>query len=70
MSDSNKKFILINDLLNNIIQSKQSDYLQESLTTILAIRQNLYQKGFITFEEFMQSMNTLNEQLKWEGAVQ
>ena len=70
MSDSNKKFILINDLLNNIIQSKKSDYLQESLTTILAIRQNLYQKGFITFEEFMQSMNTLNKQLKWEGAVQ
>ena len=63
VSDSNKKFILINDLLNNIIQSKQSDYLQESLTTILAIRQNLYQKGFITFEEFMQSMNTLNEQI-------
>ncbi len=70
VSDSNKKFILINDLLNNIIQSKQSDYLQESLTTILAIRQNLYQKGFITFEEFMQSMNTLNKQLKYEGAVQ
>ncbi len=70
VSDSNKKFILINDLLNNIIQSKKSDYLQESLTTILAIRQNLYQKGFITFEEFMQSMNTLNKQLKWEGAVQ
>lgn len=68
--DNNKKFAFINDLLNNLIQSEQQDYLKESLPTILAIRQKLYQKEFITFEEFMQSMNNINEQLKWEGVIQ
>lgn len=69
VSDDNKKFAFINDLLNNLMQSAQRDYLQESLPTILAIRQKLYQKEFITFEEFMQSMNTINEQLKSEGVI-
>lgn len=70
VSDNNKKFAFINDLLNNLIQSEQQDYLKESLPTILAIRQKLYQKEFITFEEFMQSMNSINEKLKWEGVIQ
>lgn len=67
--DSSKKFNLVNTLLEQCIQSEQQEYLQESLPTILAIKQSLYNKGFLTFEIFMQSMNEINAKLK-EGVIQ
>lgn len=67
--DNSKKFNLINTLLEQCIQSEQQDYLQENLPTILSIKQSLYNKGFLTFEIFMQSMNEINAKLK-EGVVQ
>jgi len=66
--DDSKKFSLINTLLEQLIQSEQQEYLQESLPTILSIKQSLYNKGFLTFEVFMQSMNEINAKLK-EGVV-
>ncbi len=67
--DNSKKFHLIDTLLGECMQSKQLEYLQKSLPTILAIKQYLYQKGFLSFEMLMQSMNDINEKLK-EGVMQ
>lgn len=69
VSDNSKKFSLVNTLLEQCIQSEQQEYLQKSLPTILSIKQSLYNKDFLTFEIFMQSMNDINAKLK-EGVVQ
>ena len=69
VSDDSKKFSLVDTLLEQCVQSEQQEYLQKSLPIILSIKQSLYNKGFFTFEVFMQSMNEINAKLK-EGVIQ